>query len=79
MEYLDKLIKLCKDNDVEFIATTMPLVATMLVEEQESYKEAWDYFADYFHEKRFRTIISTENIMTATVTDWKIMLTMTVI
>lgn len=52
MEYLDKLIKLCKDNDVEFIATTMPLAATMLVEEQESYKEAWDYFADYFHEKK---------------------------
>ena len=52
MEYLDKLIKLCKDNDVEFIATTMPLAATMLVEDKESYKEAWDYFADYFHEKK---------------------------
>ena len=23
----------------------------MLVEEQESYKEAWDYFSDYFNEK----------------------------
>ena len=30
----------------------MPLAATMLVEEQESYKEAWDYFADYFHGKK---------------------------
>lgn len=51
MEYLDKLIQLCKENDIEFIATTMPLAATMLVQEEESYRDAWDYFSEYFREK----------------------------
>lgn len=48
MEYLDRLIQLCKENDIEFIATTMPLSAVMLVQEEESYRKAWDYFAEYF-------------------------------
>ncbi len=48
MEYLDKLIQLCKDNDIDFVATTMPLAATMLVQEEDSYREAWDYFSEYF-------------------------------
>ena len=51
MEYMDKLIELCKDNDIEFIATTMPLAATMLVQEEQSCAEAWDYFSAYFNEK----------------------------
>lgn len=51
MEYLDKLIQLCKDNDIEFIATTMPLAATMLVQEEDSYREAWNYFSAYFQAK----------------------------
>lgn len=51
MEYLDKLIQLCKENDIEFIATTMPLAATMLVQEEDSYRDAWDYFSEYFQEK----------------------------
>ena len=51
MEYLDKLIQLCKDNDIEFVATTMPLAATMLVQEEDSYRDAWDYFSEYFQEK----------------------------
>ena len=29
----------------------MPLAATMLVQEEESYRDAWDYFSEYFHEK----------------------------
>ncbi len=51
MEYLTKLIKLCKENDIEFIATSIPLAAVMLVEEEDSYREAWDYFSAYFDEQ----------------------------
>ena len=51
MEYLGKLIQLCKENDIQFIATTMPLAATMLVQEEDSYREAWDYFSDYFEKQ----------------------------
>ncbi len=51
MEYLTKLINLCKDNDIEFIATSIPLAAVMLVEEEDSYREAWDYFSAYFKEQ----------------------------
>lgn len=51
MEYLGKIIKLCKENDIEFIATTMPIAATMLVNEEDSYRDAWDYFSKYFKEQ----------------------------
>lgn len=51
MDYLTRLIELCRENDVEFIATTMPLAATMLVQEEDSYRQAWDYFTEYFKEQ----------------------------
>lgn len=51
MEYLGKLIELCKENDIEFIAATMPLAAPMLTYEEESYQKAWDYFTAYFQQQ----------------------------
>jgi hypothetical protein len=51
MEYLSKLIELCKDEGIEFIVTTMPLSSTMLKAEADSYNEAWDYFTEYFDEQ----------------------------
>lgn len=51
IEYLDKLIQLCKENDIEFIAATMPLPAVTLVKYQDNYNEAWDYFTKYFDDK----------------------------
>lgn len=51
IEYLDKLIQLCKENDIEFTAATMPLPAVTLVKYQDNYSEAWEYFSEYFDEK----------------------------
>lgn len=54
MEYMDKLIALCKENDVEFIAATMPLPATTLTENWDSFVTADRYFTDYFKEKEVK-------------------------
>lgn len=51
MVYLEKLIDLCKENEIEFIAVTTPIPAATLVEYQEQYDEAWDYFSDFFQEQ----------------------------
>lgn len=51
MRYLDKLIQLCEENGIEFKAAVMPLPAVTLVEYQESYSRAWQYFSSYFTEK----------------------------
>ena len=48
MEYMDKLIALCKEHDVTFVATTMPIPATTLSENWDSFEKADQYFSDYF-------------------------------
>ena len=51
MTYLDKLIKLCKENDVQFVATTMPLPAVTLTKNWDSFSAASTYFSDYFKQQ----------------------------
>ena len=48
MECMDKLIALCKEHDVTFVATTMPIPATTLSENWDSFEKADQYFSDYF-------------------------------
>lgn len=48
MEYMDKLIALCKENNVTFIAATMPIPAVTLSENWDSFEAADTYFSDYF-------------------------------
>ncbi|MBQ0000056.1 MAG: hypothetical protein KBT01_00745 [Clostridiales bacterium] len=51
MEYLDKLVTLCRDNDIEFIAVTTPMPLDSLIEYEEEFKAAWKYFGSFFAER----------------------------
>lgn len=48
IEYLGKLIQMCKENGVEFVAVTTPIPDAMLNEYPENFEPAWDYFSEYF-------------------------------
>lgn len=56
MEYLEKLIDLCKENDIEFVAVTTPLPAVTLREFSESYEATGDYFEQFFAQQGVRYI-----------------------
>ncbi len=52
MEYLGKLIRLCREKDIPFIAVSMPLPQTTLQADPESFERAWTYFSDYFRDQQ---------------------------
>lgn len=56
MDYLEKLISLCKENDIEFVAVTTPLPAVTLREFSESYEATGDYFEQFFEQQGVRYI-----------------------
>lgn len=56
MEYMEKLIDLCKENEIEFVAVTTPMPIQTLKEFGESYMAAWDYFDAFFVEQGVRYI-----------------------
>ena len=49
--YLDRLITLCKEENVEFVALSTPLPGGSLKRDQENFDAAWDYFTEYFDER----------------------------
>ena len=51
MKYLDKLVELCRKNDVEMIAIQMPVYSGTIELDKEAMSAAWDYFGNYFNEK----------------------------
>ena len=51
MDYLDKLVTFCRENDITLIAATMPLPQRTLHEFADNYNEAWDYFSEFFEER----------------------------
>lgn len=51
MEYMKKLITLCKENDIEFVAMTTPIPVPTLKKFTEGYGEAWEYFDTFFQEQ----------------------------
>lgn len=52
MEYLERLIQLCQKNGISFVAVTTPIPRQTLEAFPEGYREAWDYFADFFQAQR---------------------------
>ena len=50
MEYLEKLIQLCKEEGIEFVAVTTPIPDAALEQYPENYNAAWDYFQKFFEE-----------------------------
>lgn len=56
MSYLTKLIELCKENEIEFIALVTPMPGDTLSAYAESFAEAYQYFGDFFAEHDVRYI-----------------------
>lgn len=54
MEYLDKLIGLCKEEEIEFVAVTTPIPVAALAEYSDNYNAAWKYFGEFFAERDIR-------------------------
>lgn len=48
MEYLEKLIRYCKDQGIEFVAVTAPMPQVTLKDYKDNFNEAWKYFSDFF-------------------------------
>ena len=51
MEYLQKLISFCKENDIEFVAVTTPVPIAALKDYSDNYNAAWKYFGKFFEEQ----------------------------
>ena len=51
MEYLQKLIELCKANDIEFVAVSTPIPIDTLRDYSDNYNAAWKYFGQFFEEQ----------------------------
>lgn len=49
MDYLQKIIDLCKDNNIEFVAVTTPLSDRALEECNDGNAALNDYYTDYFN------------------------------
>ena len=56
MEYLDRLITLCRENGIEFVAVTTPLPADTLTAFYEGYEALGTWFQDFFDARNVRFI-----------------------
>ncbi|MCF0132588.1 MAG: hypothetical protein HUJ72_01850 [Blautia sp.] len=61
MEYLRKLIALCKEEEIEFIAVITPIPEISLAAYSESYSQAYMYFDQFFAENDVRCINFNSN------------------
>lgn len=52
VEYLEKLIALCKERGIYFIAVSMPLPEETLAADAESLENAWTYFSKFMREQQ---------------------------
>ena len=48
MEYLERLIDLCRENDIEFVAVSTPVRASTLVAYEANYQECMELFCGNF-------------------------------
>lgn len=51
MEYVDKLITLCEQEDIHLVCVIMPQPQASLNVDPDSYDAAWEYFAGYFGDR----------------------------
>ena len=51
MEYLQKLISFCRENEIEFVAVTTPIPIATLKDYSDNYNAAWNYFGKFFEEQ----------------------------
>ena len=51
MEYLEKLIRYCKKEGIDFVAVTTPMPGATLSKYQDQFFDAWDFFNAFFEEQ----------------------------
>ena len=51
MKYIDALIKLCQEKNIEIKAVSTPLPGAALKKDEDNFLAAWKYFAEYFEER----------------------------
>ena len=56
MEYLDRLIRLCEEHDIEFVAVITPLPEETIEAFSKGYDELDQYFKDFFASREVRFI-----------------------
>lgn len=61
MDYLKKLIALCKESDIEFIALVTPIPGAVLSANEKSFGEAYQFFGEFFVENEVRYINFNSN------------------
>ena len=50
-DYLEKLIRYCEENGIEFTAAIMPLPEVSLEQDSGQFEMAWEYFGEFFEEQ----------------------------
>lgn len=62
MDYLEKLIALCRENEIEFVALVTPMPGDTLAAYAESFTAAYEYFGDFFaqHDVRYLNFNSNQ-------------------
>lgn len=61
MLYLKKLIKLCREKDIEFVALVTPIPGVTLSANAEAFGHAYQYFGEFFAENDVRYINFNSN------------------
>lgn len=61
MAWLKKLIELCKEKDIEFVALVTPMPGVSLSAYTESFGDAYQYFGDFFEEDNVQYINFNSN------------------
>lgn len=54
IEYLEKLISLCEEEGIEFVAVTTPVPEEALEAYTDNYSAAWEYFETFFKDRGIR-------------------------
>lgn len=52
IEYFDKIVNLCRQQNIELIAITTPIPKEMLEKYESHFSKAYSYFQAYFNEKK---------------------------
>lgn len=54
IDYLEKLIRLCEEEGIDFVAVTTPVPDEALKAYPDNYDAAWEYFETFFEERGIR-------------------------
>ena len=54
LEYLEKMIEFCRNNNIEFVAVSSPLPDALIRLFPENFADGWDFFEEWFADRGIR-------------------------